>query len=73
MKFNYFHLMPWPYCEEPPTSWPVPNNTFDAAKAQALYKTYIDAMVYAEACGFDWVGCNEHHFSPYGQIGRANV
>ena len=73
MLFNYFHLMPWPYCEEPPTSWPVSNKTFDAAKAQELYKTYIDVMVFAEECGFDWVGCNEHHFSPYGLMSNCNL
>ena len=73
MKFNFFHLMPWPYCEEPPTSWPVPNSGFDAAKARELYDTYIDAMAYAEDCGFDWVGCNEHHFSPYGLMSNCNL
>ena len=47
MKFNFFHLMPWPYCEEPPVTWPVSNAGFDAHKAKALYETYIDAMAYA--------------------------
>ncbi len=73
MQFNFFHLMPWPYCEEPPTSWPVPNAAFDPVRAQALYETYIDAMAYAEDCGFDAVGCNEHHFSPYGLMSNPNL
>ena len=73
MKFNFFHLMPWPYCEEPPASWPVSNAGFDPVKAKALYETYIDAMAYAEDCGFDWVGCNEHHFSPYGLMANCNL
>ena len=73
MQFNYFHLMPWPYCEEAPTSWPVSNKTFDPAKAHELYNTYIDAMAYAEDCGFDWIGCNEHHFSPYGLMSNCNL
>lgn len=73
MQFNYFHLMPWPYCEEAPAGWPVPNKSFDPARAQSLYKTYIDAMVFAEECGFDWVGCNEHHFSPYGLMSNCNL
>jgi alkanesulfonate monooxygenase SsuD/methylene tetrahydromethanopterin reductase-like flavin-dependent oxidoreductase (luciferase family) len=30
-------------------------------------------MIYAEQCGFDWVGCNEHHFSPYGLMANCNV
>ncbi len=73
MLFNFFHLMPWPYCEEPPTSWPVPNKTFDARKACELYETYTADMAYAEDCGFDWVGCNEHHFSPYGLMSNCNL
>ncbi len=73
MQFNLFHLMPWPYCEEPPTSWPVANRDFDPHKAKALYETYIDTMAHAEQCGFDWVGCNEHHFSPYGLMSNCNL
>jgi len=73
MLFNFFHLMPWPYCEEPPESWPVPNASFDADKARDLYETYTAAMAYAEDCGFDWVGCNEHHFSPYGLMSNCNL
>ena len=30
-------------------------------------------MAYAEECGFDWVGCNEHHFSPYGLMSNCNL
>ena len=73
MLFNFFHLMPWPYCEEPPTSWPVSTRIFDAAKARDLYERYTADMAYAEDCGFDWVGCNEHHFSPYGLMSNCNL
>ena len=30
-------------------------------------------MAFAEQCGFDWVGCNEHHFSPYGLMANCNL
>jgi alkanesulfonate monooxygenase SsuD/methylene tetrahydromethanopterin reductase-like flavin-dependent oxidoreductase (luciferase family) len=30
-------------------------------------------MAYAEECGFDWIGCNEHHFSPYGLMANCNL
>ena len=30
-------------------------------------------MAYAEHCGFDLVGCNEHHFSPYGLMANPNL
>jgi alkanesulfonate monooxygenase SsuD/methylene tetrahydromethanopterin reductase-like flavin-dependent oxidoreductase (luciferase family) len=73
LKFNYFHLMPWCFAEEPDEEWPVPNTGFIPAKGTELYKTYIDAMAYAEECGFDAIGCNEHHFSPYGLMANCNL
>jgi alkanesulfonate monooxygenase SsuD/methylene tetrahydromethanopterin reductase-like flavin-dependent oxidoreductase (luciferase family) len=73
MKFGFFHLMPWTELEEPPTEWPVSNRSFDAVRGKELYDTYTDAMVYAEDCGFDWLGCNEHHYSPYGLMANCNL
>ena len=73
MKFNYFHLMPWTDIEETDQDWPVANKRFVPDRATALYETYIDTMVYAEECGFDWIGCNEHHFSPYGLMSNCNL
>jgi alkanesulfonate monooxygenase SsuD/methylene tetrahydromethanopterin reductase-like flavin-dependent oxidoreductase (luciferase family) len=58
---------------EPEQEWPVSNRNFIPEKGTELYKTYIDTMVYAEECGFDWVGCNEHHFSPYGLMSNCNL
>jgi len=73
MKFNYFHLMPWTMANEPEQEWPVSNRGFVPEKGTELYKTYIDTMAYAEECGFDWIGCNEHHFSPYGLMSNCNL
>jgi alkanesulfonate monooxygenase SsuD/methylene tetrahydromethanopterin reductase-like flavin-dependent oxidoreductase (luciferase family) len=73
MKFNYFHLMPWYFAQASGQDWPVPNHDFVPEKATELYRTYIDTMAYAEECGFDWVGCNEHHFSPYGLMSNPNL
>ncbi len=73
MKFSYFHLMPWAEMKEPDQDWPVSNRSFVPERGTELYKGYIDAMVYAEECGFDWVGCNEHHFSPYGLMTNCNL
>lgn len=73
MKFSFFHLMPYTGLAEPCGDWPVPNRVFDPEKAREYYRTYIDTMIYAEQCGFDWVGCNEHHFSPYGLMANCNV
>ena len=73
MKFSFFHLMPWTDLEEPPTEWPVSNRGFRPERAKELYDTYTDCMVYAEECGFEWVGCNEHHYSPYGLMANCNL
>jgi len=73
MKFNYFHLMPWTADNKPEQEWPVSNRNFVPEKGRELYRDYIDTMAYAEECGFDWVGCNEHHFSPYGLMSNCNI
>jgi alkanesulfonate monooxygenase SsuD/methylene tetrahydromethanopterin reductase-like flavin-dependent oxidoreductase (luciferase family) len=73
MKFHFFHLMPWTTYPEPPVEWPVSNKSFDPVRGQQLYRDYIDCMVYAEECGFDAIGCNEHHYSPYGLMSNCNV
>jgi alkanesulfonate monooxygenase SsuD/methylene tetrahydromethanopterin reductase-like flavin-dependent oxidoreductase (luciferase family) len=73
MKFSYFHLMPWTELTEAPAQWPVANSGFDPERGKQLYDAYIDTMAFAEECGFDWVGCNEHHFSPYGLMANCNL
>ncbi|NQV57712.1 MAG: LLM class flavin-dependent oxidoreductase [Rhodospirillales bacterium] len=73
MRFNFFHLMPYDKFPERVEQWPVNNAEFDPQVAQGLYNEYIDTMVYAEECGWDSVGCNEHHFSPYGLMSNCNL
>ena len=73
MKFSFFHLMPYTHLELESHEWPFPNRYFDPAKASALYRTYVESMIHADSCGFDWVGCNEHHFSPYGMMANPNL
>lgn len=73
MKFSYFHLMPWTDLKEAPTEWPAGNSGFVPERGKEMYDAYIDSMVFAETCGFDWVGCNEHHFSPYGLMANCNL
>ena len=73
MQFTFFHLMPWPDLTEPPTEWPARNAMFDGERGTELYENYISTMAYAEQCGFDWVGANEHHFSPYSLMANCNL
>ena len=73
MKFVFFHLMPWDEFPHEDQDWPVGNREFNPERGTGYYETYIDAMVFAEECGFDAVGCNEHHFSPYGLMTNCNL
>jgi len=73
MQFGFFNLMPWPHYPEPPQVYPTPNKAYDPVVGQQLYHDYVDLLVHAEACGFDWVLCNEHHFSPYGLMPNCNM
>jgi alkanesulfonate monooxygenase SsuD/methylene tetrahydromethanopterin reductase-like flavin-dependent oxidoreductase (luciferase family) len=73
VKFVFFHLMPYTGVDHPDAGWPVPNAAFDPRKAEELYRDYVDMMAFADECGFDWIGCNEHHFSPYGMMSNPNI
>lgn len=77
MKFNLFHLMPWP--DLPPddqfrsTAILIPNSTFDPELGSRLYNEYLDQLEYAEELGFDAVCVNEHHQSAYGLMPAPNL
>ena len=59
--------------DEAPAQWPASNAAFVPERGKELYDNYIHTMAFAEQCGFDWVGCNEHHFSPYGLMANCNL
>jgi alkanesulfonate monooxygenase SsuD/methylene tetrahydromethanopterin reductase-like flavin-dependent oxidoreductase (luciferase family) len=73
MKFNFFHSMPWTHYEGVPESWPVGSDGFDGERARLLYDDYITSMVHAETCDFDWIACNEHHYSPFSLMPNCNL
>jgi alkanesulfonate monooxygenase SsuD/methylene tetrahydromethanopterin reductase-like flavin-dependent oxidoreductase (luciferase family) len=73
VQFSLFHLMPYPYLEEAPSEWPVPHKLFDPARASADYQEYVDQMALGDELGWDWVGCNEHHYSPYGLMSNPTL
>ena len=73
MKFSYTHHMPYTGVKEPGQDWPVPNKQFDAVRGAEMFNHYIEDKVYAEQAGFDWIGSNEHHFSPYGMMPNPNL
>jgi alkanesulfonate monooxygenase SsuD/methylene tetrahydromethanopterin reductase-like flavin-dependent oxidoreductase (luciferase family) len=72
MKFNLFHLMPWPDLPDDfaqrydSASVTLPNGMFDPERGAEVYNEYLDQLEYAEELGFDAVCVNEHHQSAYG-------
>lgn len=79
MRFNLFHLMPWPYLPEDfeeryaSASVTLPNALFDPERGPQLYNDYLDQLEYAERLGFDAVCVNEHHQSAYGLMPSPNL
>ena len=72
MRFSYTHHMPYTGVAESGQDWPVPNKQFDPQRGVEMFDRYIEDKVYAEQAGFDWIGSNEHHFSPYGMMPNPN-
>lgn len=73
MRFSQIHHMPYTGIDEPGLGWPISNRRFDAPTAMELFRSYIDTKVHAEVCGFDEIGSNEHHMSPFGMMPNPNL
>ena len=65
--------MPYTGISEAGQDWPVANHQWDPELGAELFNSYIDNKVFAEEVGFDWIGCNEHHMSPYGLMPNPNL
>ncbi len=73
MKFSYTHHMPYTGVEKVGQDWPVANKQFSPEEGVRIFRAGIDTKVFAEDCGFDWIGNNEHHMSPYGLMPNPNL
>ncbi len=73
MKFSYTHHMPYTGVEKVGQDWPVANKQFSPEEGVRIFRAGIDTKVFAEECGFDWIGNNEHHMSPYGLMPNPNL
>jgi alkanesulfonate monooxygenase SsuD/methylene tetrahydromethanopterin reductase-like flavin-dependent oxidoreductase (luciferase family) len=78
MKFNCFHLMPYPHLPEdfdrhPSPSLRLPNKHFDPEIGHQLYNRYLDELEYADKLGFDGIAVNEHHQTAYGLMPSPNI
>ena len=71
--------MPWPYLPEDfrekyRSVWvDIPNSLYDPVRGHELYNVYLDELEYAEECGFDGIGVNEHHANGYGLMPSPNL
>jgi alkanesulfonate monooxygenase SsuD/methylene tetrahydromethanopterin reductase-like flavin-dependent oxidoreductase (luciferase family) len=79
MKFFAFHLMPYRHLDFAAASkyesyWvEFPNTFYDTQKGAALYREYIEQLIYAAECGFDGICVNEHHQNAYGLMPAPNL
>ena len=73
MKYSYTHHMPYTGIDRSGQDWPVPNKQFNAKDGVGMFNRYVEDKIYAEQTGFDWIGCNEHHMSPYGLMPNPNL
>jgi alkanesulfonate monooxygenase SsuD/methylene tetrahydromethanopterin reductase-like flavin-dependent oxidoreductase (luciferase family) len=79
MKFHWFHTMPWPFLaddfnQQHRSVWvDIPYELFDTSLANVLYHEYLDELEFAEACGFDGIGVNEHHSNAHGLVPSPNL
>jgi alkanesulfonate monooxygenase SsuD/methylene tetrahydromethanopterin reductase-like flavin-dependent oxidoreductase (luciferase family) len=53
--------------------YPLPKKHFDAATAMRTYEEHLDAWELLDQLGYDGVGFNEHHCSPYGLMNSPNL
>ena len=53
--------------------WPLPRRHFKPAVAVRTYEEHLTAWEAMDRIGFDGVGFNEHHTSPYGLMNSPNL
>jgi alkanesulfonate monooxygenase SsuD/methylene tetrahydromethanopterin reductase-like flavin-dependent oxidoreductase (luciferase family) len=53
--------------------WPLPRRHFQPAVAVRTYEEHLTAWEALDRLGFDGVGFNEHHTSPYGLMNSPNL
>jgi alkanesulfonate monooxygenase SsuD/methylene tetrahydromethanopterin reductase-like flavin-dependent oxidoreductase (luciferase family) len=57
----------------PELPYPLAKRHFDAATAMRTYREHLDAWEALDRLGYDGVGFNEHHCSPYGLMNSPNL
>jgi len=79
VKFEWFHLMPWPelpddFRQRYKSVWvDPPPSLYDARRGHAVYHEYLDELEHADRVGFDGICVNEHHQNAYGLMPSPNI
>jgi alkanesulfonate monooxygenase SsuD/methylene tetrahydromethanopterin reductase-like flavin-dependent oxidoreductase (luciferase family) len=78
MKVFGFDLLPYPehmdhLKVDGELPYPLPKKHFRPELAVQNYREHLDAWTEMEALGFDGIGFNEHHTSPYGLMTSPNI
>ena len=78
MRIFGFDLLPYPehldhLKVDGELPYPLPRKHFRPALAVSNYREHLDAWALMEELGFDGVGFNEHHTSPYGLMTSPNI
>jgi alkanesulfonate monooxygenase SsuD/methylene tetrahydromethanopterin reductase-like flavin-dependent oxidoreductase (luciferase family) len=63
MKASLFAQMGYSERHKFPATWPVPPSYHDPAVTMQSYQEGLEECELAEAMGFDWISCSEHHYS----------
>src|SRR5579884_2735400 len=78
VKVFVFDLLPYPenldhlkVGKELP--WPLPGRHFDPEVGARAYAEHLEAWEELDRLGYDGVGFNEHHTSPYGLMNSPNL
>jgi alkanesulfonate monooxygenase SsuD/methylene tetrahydromethanopterin reductase-like flavin-dependent oxidoreductase (luciferase family) len=78
MKIFGFDLLPYPehldhLKVDGELPYPLPAKYFRSDLAVRNYREHLDAWALMEELGFDGIGFNEHHTSPYGLMTSPNI
>ena len=78
MKIFVFDLLPYAehldhLKEGSELPWPLPKRHFKPEVAVRTYAEHLDAWEEMDRLGYDGVGFNEHHTSPYGLMNSPNL
>lgn len=78
MKVFVFDLLPYPenldrLKVDGELPWPLPKREFDPGLAARTYAEHLEAWEELDRLGYDGVGFNEHHTSPYGLMNSPNL